>query len=144
MSRRSAFAPRLTALAITAAAVLPLRAEEKPRPRQRSAAATSASSSAPVAGWRAFRDPVTGKLREPTPEEALELSRRAAARKSVAPVAFEVVVHPDGMKSVDLQGAFDMSLVARRNADGSISYECRPATAVGGRRAAQPPAPPEK
>ena len=77
-----------------------------------------------AAGWRAFRDPATGKLREPTPEEARELSRREA-RKSAAPLTFEVVVHPDGMKSVDLKGAFTMSLVARRNPDGSISYECR-------------------
>jgi hypothetical protein len=82
-----------------------------------------------AAGWRAFRDPATGKLREPTPEEARELSRREA-RKSVAPATFEVVVHPDGTKSVDLKGAFAMSLVARRHPDGSITYECR-----GGRRA---------
>ena len=30
-------------------------------------------------GWRAFRDPETGKLREPTPEEAQALSRMARA-----------------------------------------------------------------
>lgn len=76
------------------------------------------------AGWRAFKDPKTGKLREPTREEASKLSHDAA-RKGPAPVDFEVIVHPNGMKSVDLKGAFHMSLVARRNPDGSISYTCR-------------------
>jgi hypothetical protein len=106
----------LTLLGMAAAGYEPLGAAERP-PKKKDPAAASA-------GWRAFRDPATGKLREPTPEEARELSRRDA-QKSAAPTAFEVVVHPDGMKSVDLKGAFTMSLAARRNPDGSISYECR-------------------
>lgn len=114
---------------VAVAAAAALSAKEPPPAVSGVRVEAAASSPVPAAGWRAFRDPKTGKLRAPTPEEASELSRRAT-RKSAAPVAFEVVVHPDGMKSVDLKGAFSMSLVARRNADGSIAYECRPPAAT--------------
>jgi hypothetical protein len=75
------------------------------------------------AGWRVFVDPRTGALREPTREEALELSR-ASAQRPGGFVVFEVVTHPDGTRSVDLRDAFEAQLVARRNPDGSISMEC--------------------
>jgi hypothetical protein len=111
----------LTLLGVAAAGYVPLSAAERP-PKKKIPAA-------PSAGWRAFRDPSTGKLREPTAEEARALSREVA-RKTAAPENFEVLVHPDGTKSVDLKGAFSMSLVARRRPDGSITYECRPAAAA--------------
>lgn len=122
MKRRPGLVALLAVLCAAAPGSWPLSAAEQP--------STSKKRSAPPSGgWRAFRDPHTGKLREPTAEEARALSRDMA-RKGAAPVAFEVLVHPDGTKSVDLQGAFAMSLVARRMPDGSISYECRPAGAA--------------
>jgi hypothetical protein len=80
------------------------------------------------AGFRAFIDPRTGELREPTVEEALALA--AGARpESLQPVeSLEAVVHPDGMISVDLKGHFMQSLVAVRNPDGSLSMSCGPGT----------------
>lgn len=111
----------MTLLAIAAVRAESARGAEPPPSRLREPYAASP----PTAGWRAFVDPRTGKLREPTPEEALELSRRSA-RKLRAPITFHVVEHPDGMKSVDLQDAFTMDVVARRNPDGSVSYECQP------------------
>ena len=128
MKRRPGLVCLLAVLAAAAAGCWPLSAAERPS-KKKSPAVTSG-------GWRAFRDPSTGKLREPTAEEAQALSREMAG-KTAAPVAFEVLVHPDGTRSVDLRGAFAMSLVARRMPDGSISYECRPAGA-----AEQPPAAP--
>lgn len=122
MKRRPALVCLLALLGVAAAGYWPLGAAEQP-------SSSNKSTAAPSAGFRAFRDPSTGKLREPTAEEARALSRDMA-RKSAAPVAFEILVHPDGTKSVDLKGAFSMSLVARRRPDGSISYECRPPAAA--------------
>ena len=121
MKRRPGLVCLLAVLGAVTAGCWPLSAAERPS-KKKSPAVTSG-------GWRAFRDPSTGKLREPTAEEARALSREMT-RKSAVPVAFEVLVHPDGTKSVDLQGAFAMSLVARRSPDGSITYECRPAAAA--------------
>ena len=80
------------------------------------------------AGFRAFIDPRTGELREPTAEEALALAA-GAWPESLQPVeSLEAVVHPDGMISVDLKGHFMQSLVAVRNPDGSLSMSCGPGT----------------
>ena len=88
------------------------------------------------AGFRVFRDPVTGQVRQPTPEEA---ARWAAAEPAPeAQPAFEIVVHPDGMQSVDLHGAFAASLVIRRGPDGSVTLTCLPP----GASPDAPPAPP--
>lgn len=89
------------------------------------------------AGFRAFRDPETGQLRPPTREEAAELARAEAELAPESERIFVVVEHPDGMKSVDLQGAFMQSLVVTRNADGSLTFSCVPA----GQTAAPAPTP---
>ena len=126
---RTAFVRSLLLGSAALAAAGTLRGAERHREASGVCVEAPPSSPAPAGGWRAFRDPQTGKLREPTPEEAAALARRDAG-KAAAQGHFEVIVHPDGMKSVDLKGAFSMSLVARRNADGSISYVCAPPSAV--------------
>ena len=80
-------------------------------------------------GLRAFRDPVTGELRKPTREEAAAAARADAQAAPERQPVFEVVVHPDSMKTVDLQGAFMVAAVATRNPDGSITVRCLPAAA---------------
>ena len=95
---------------------------------------------------------MTGQLRPPTREEAAALASAAEAEAApeAAPV-FEVVEHPDGMKSVDLKGAFAYSTVVTRNADGSVTFRCVPGAAPAQPAAALPvpqpaarPAPEEK
>lgn len=83
------------------------------------------------AGLRAFIDPQTGQLREPTPEEAAQLAATVHTSRLQALSELEIVVHPDGMKSVDLKDAFLIDLVARRNPDGSLSIGCLPPGASG-------------
>jgi hypothetical protein len=78
------------------------------------------------AGFRVFRDPATGQLRQPTRAEAAELARAEAEAAPEAEPIFVVVEHPDGMKSVDLQGALMQSVVVTRNADGSLTFRCVP------------------
>jgi hypothetical protein len=80
------------------------------------------------AGFRAFIDPVTGELREGTPEEQRALADRAHAETSIAAESPVVVVYPDGMVVVDLKGHFMQSVVVGRNPDGSLSMRCAPAT----------------
>jgi hypothetical protein len=76
--------------------------------------------------FRAFIDPATGKLRPPTAEELRRLAEeRRRSRTETAPI-FEIVVHPDGTKSVDLQDAFLFDLVVERLPDGSMRFQCVP------------------
>ena len=76
-------------------------------------------------GLRMFLDRRTGRVRAPTLEEirALATEGRSGAA-DLEPL--EVVVSPDGMRSVDLKGAFEFRVVAKRNADGSLSARCLP------------------
>jgi len=78
-----------------------------------------------TAGLRLFVDRRTGRMRAPTPEEAralIESGGRGA--EHLEPI--EIVVHPNGMRTVDLKGAFSYELYTRRNSDGSFSTRCRP------------------
>jgi hypothetical protein len=88
--------------------------------------ACPADDSVGGAGFRAFIDPQTGQLREPTPEEAQALSRAAREEFARAVESLEEVVHPDGTISVDLKGLFMQSVVVVRNPDGSLSMRCVP------------------
>jgi hypothetical protein len=99
----------------------PARAAEEP---SRNPAKRTVVKSRGSAGLRAYIDPATGQLREPTPEESRALSR--PTRAIVSPKELQAVRHANGMTSVDLKDAFLMDLVARRNADGSISIDCAP------------------
>jgi hypothetical protein len=80
------------------------------------------------AGFRAFIDPRTGELREPTVEEARALAAGAWPESLQPAESLEAIVHRDGMISVDLKGRFMQSLVAVRNPDGSLSMSCGPGT----------------
>ncbi len=76
---------------------------------------------------RAFIDPVTGKLREPTADELRELAEaRLKSRAAEAPRVFEVVTHPDGMQTVDLGDAFLMDVRVEKRPDGSVRTTCVP------------------
>jgi hypothetical protein len=76
---------------------------------------------------RAFVDPVTGALREPTADELRRLAEeRRAAREAAPPRVFVIVEHPDGMKSVDLGDAFLFDVKLETLPDGSPKITCVP------------------
>lgn len=127
----------LPALLLVSCAIFggPARAADEP-PRR--APEKIVVKRAGAAGLRAFRDPETGRLREPTAEEARALSRMA--RAFVQRRELEAVTHSNGMTSVDLKDAFRLDILARRNADGSISLDCAPVS----RSTSPPPALEEK
>jgi hypothetical protein len=76
-------------------------------------------------GLRMFIDRRTGRVRPPTIDEIRALAAAGGpAVEYLEPL--EIVVHPDGMRSVDLKGAFEFRVVAKRNPDGSFSARCLP------------------
>ena len=75
---------------------------------------------------RAFIDPQTRQLREPTPQEAQALSQNAGEAFARAVESLEAVVHPDGTISLDLKDLFNQEIVAVKNIDGSVSMRCVP------------------
>jgi hypothetical protein len=82
-------------------------------------------------GLRAFIDPQTGQLREPTPEETQALARAAREKFAREVESLEAIVHPDGMISLDLKGLFMQDLVIVKNPDGSLSMRCVPDSESG-------------
>jgi hypothetical protein len=84
-----------------------------------------AAEAADQAGMRAFIDPATGQLREPTPEEAAALTR-FMVRALAMPTAPQVVRHPNGMLSAQLGEEYMNDVVVRKNPDGTLSWVCVP------------------
>jgi hypothetical protein len=74
------------------------------------------------AGFRAYIDPVTGELRDQTPEEAAEggLAKAAKGAKS-APATFSL---PGGGIGVTLDESHMANAVVVKNADGTLSMQC--------------------
>jgi hypothetical protein len=94
-------------------------------------AAASCPAIDPVAkpssgGLRIFLDRRTGRVRPPTLAEARALVE-AGGRGVEYLEPLEVVVSPDGMRSVDLKGAFEYRLEMRRAPDGTLRARCVPA-----------------
>src|SRR6476620_5768309 len=111
---------------LTICAIPAFGAEQRPKTRAKKlpAAAAAAAAAAIVgpecpagaggAGFRAFIDPVTGELREPTPEEARAFGDGARADAARSTEALEVLVHPDGMVSVVAVSLNTKSLVVAK------------------------------
>lgn len=99
-------------------------------------------------GVRAYIDPATGKLRQPTGEERAAEARQAAAdRKANAGKgrAPSITKRADGtLVAVDNDGRFMESMVATRNADGSVSYAYLQGEVEAVPAAAPAPTPEEK
>jgi hypothetical protein len=94
------------------------------------------------AGFRAFIDPQTGQLREPSPEETRALARAAREELVRAMENLEAVVHPDGMISLDLKDLFMQDLVVVKRPDGFLSMQCVPDSERAGVTTAPTPAKP--
>lgn len=74
-----------------------------------------------TAGMRVAIDPETGELGLP---DAAALEADLAGMLSRSDAGLEVVVHPDGRKSVDLQGRFMDMTVVHRDAGGNLHATC--------------------
>jgi hypothetical protein len=84
-------------------------------------APASAEQSAAVAGQRAFIDPVTRQLREPTPEEVAALQNADRARTLSAAVSPSILVqNPDGSQTVILSDEHMVYTVATVDTAGKV------------------------
>ena len=132
----------LPALLAAALAAAPLSLTAAPGAPGEPPAICPADDSVAGPGLRAFLDPETGQLREPTPEEAQALSAATRARIAREIESLEAIVHPDGMVSMELKGLFDQHLVVVRAPDGSLSTRCVEAAEAPAALLAPPPARP--
>jgi hypothetical protein len=78
---------------------------------------------AAVAGQQAANDPATGRLRQPTREEAKALAEALKDMVNQSTEGLTVVQHADGTKSVDLQDRFQSVSVAKVS-DGAVETRC--------------------
>lgn len=67
---------------------------------------------------------VPGRVRTPTPEEMQALTQGMEESLSRSTEGLEIVDHPEGYQSVDLQGRFMNLTIAKRKADGTIVKAC--------------------
>jgi hypothetical protein len=140
----------LLLLMLTICAMPAGAAEKRPKLRPKDAPKPAAAAPAAVGpecpadetigqgGFRAFIDPVTGELREGTPEEQRALSAGLRAESTNVADSPEIVVYPDGLMVVDLKGHFMQSVTMVRNPDGSLSMRCGPEPAAAPRPAHAP------
>ncbi|MEJ7713280.1 MAG: hypothetical protein WKF84_26395 [Pyrinomonadaceae bacterium] len=77
-----------------------------------------------IGGSQVAIDPRTGKLRQPTPEEARALAQSMQKLLSRSSKALTVTRHPDGTESVNVKGRFLNFSMAKMNADGTTSTAC--------------------
>ena len=95
-------------------------------PAQTGSKACPADDRVGGAGLRAFIDPQTGQLRQPTPEELAVWTKAAREEFSRAVESLQPTVLSDGTIALDLQGLFMQDLVVTRRPDGSLSTQCVP------------------
>jgi hypothetical protein len=85
--------------------------------------------SVPPGGFMAYKDPVTGKLGNPTAEQAAALG---ATMRGAAPIARQraaqpqIIRPPHGGLGVMLDDSHARYAVARKAADGTVSETCEP------------------
>lgn len=105
-------------------------------------AATAPAEAAGQAGMKAFIDPVTGQLREPTPEEAAAVVR-GKGRETLRAVPEPVVVqHANGISSAQLGDEYMNDVVVGKRPDGTLVFRCVPRSQSD--KALTKPAPPAK
>jgi hypothetical protein len=111
-----------------AKAAAPPQQPAAPAPAQNVPATPALAPAAEPAGqdgMRAFIDPATGQLRQPTPEEAAAL-HRFVLRALTIPTTAQVVSYPNGMLSALLGDEYMNDVVVRKNPDGTLSWVCVP------------------
>lgn len=105
--------------------------EKKPEAKKavKKAAKKEKRAAPTTSGMKAFRDPHSGKLREPTEGELRQLERDAEEAGQAAPAgptATSIVQGPDGTLTATLGEDAMMDVQATRNPDGTLSTRCVP------------------
>ena len=92
--------------------------------------APRAAAVASPAGMKAYIDPATGQLTQPSAEQAAALDaagKPAATRDSRAAAAAPRTLYPEqGGVGMALDDSFDSTFIARKTADGHVTTDCLP------------------
>ncbi len=114
------------------AAVTLARADDCCATTAASSAATTTSASTASAGMMAARDPVTGALRAPTPEEIAALRPAAKLEGTKGKEKAEPVVRqlPNGVLAITADPSLDVYSVAVKGPDGKVRTACVPGDKV--------------
>jgi len=99
---------------------LPNARLETATPQQR--AQMTRIDAASQSGVRAYKDPVTGQLRDQTPEEMMEGG--APLTKAAPSRAAKSMTLRNGIVGVELDESFMMNAIASRDANGKVRYQC--------------------
>jgi hypothetical protein len=91
---------------------------------KKSVAVSNDEAGVGASGQQAAIDPQTGKLREPTPEEARRLSEGMKEHLKPSKTAPRVVQLADGTLSMELTEEHLDFTVVKVNPDGTLSMEC--------------------
>lgn len=114
--------PRAAALALLVLLPCAARAQE-----ERTEVCPAIDTPAPASRVRVFVDAATGRVREPTADELRQLAEERLKSRAARPQpVFEVVTHPDGMKTVDLGDAFLFDVRVETLPDGTLRTTCVP------------------
>jgi hypothetical protein len=105
-------------------ALLAASAAQATEPNTTTTDAASLDAASADNGVRAYVDPATGKLRQPTPAERAEEARQSAeAAKLRKGKGVKIEKRANGaVRAIDLEGRTMESVVVTRAADGSLQY----------------------
>ena len=103
-------------------------AGDQAKPTTQAVAPATPVTGYPGAAQRIYRDPVTGEFTTPPPGFVDELPQQfqQTPGASSSDQGLEVITHPDGSQSVDLQGRFQSTVFATIDPDGHIDVSHQP------------------
>ena len=119
MSTRFDFRAWATVASLLAMGTLTLAAQEKKPVAEKK---TDKQTAPAAGGMKAYIDPATGKLREPTTEDLR--NEGAGPQAGTATTNLEMLRHSSGAVSVVLGPEHMSYSVAKRNDDGTLSTSC--------------------
>ncbi|HEX9984696.1 MAG TPA: hypothetical protein VGF69_15655 [Thermoanaerobaculia bacterium] len=88
------------------------------------APAKKAEQPAMLSTFQGAIDPATGRLRELTPEESVNLSAALSKLLVRSMDGIKITTHSDGSLEADLGGHFMNAIIARVNEDGTVEQTC--------------------
>jgi len=100
----------------------PLQGQQKPEARTVVSRKVISGGGDSRAAHRVFKDPVTGKVREPTADEAKALELATPPQAPSRPIT--QTTYSDGSTSVDLNEDYMSDVVVERAPDGTLTTHC--------------------
>lgn len=111
-------------LAITTLLAVAASGHAIAQPGNKKVAHKKQSVSSTVSGQQVSVDPATGRLQQPTPEEAKQMTSELSAMLQRSVENLDAITLPNGTMMVDLDGGFQNVTMASFDADGQLVLTC--------------------